>query len=206
MGPYSLADLVDDELRVMDALGLDTVSFVGFSIGALIGQALALAHPDRLEALVLLSGVGARTPAEQRRAIERLGVVRSSDPADVARDSVERWFTPRFGARYPRLVEDEIAIVSRTSPLGYAACYEVLATSDLIDELNEIVTPTLVVTGENDVGSTPRMSAEIHQRISASRLIVLPGLRHYIHLEGSGIVADLITGFLDEVAANQIGG
>lgn len=202
-GPYTLDDLVRDQVRVMDELALDTVHFVGFSIGALIGQALALAHPQRVASLTLLSGITGRTPEEAARAAARLEVIRSSAPADVARGSVARWFTPAFAERRPGLVADEVAIVSATDPLGYAASYEVLAGSDLIDRIHAIAVPTLVATGEHDIGSTPRMSARMHERIAGSRLTILPGLKHYIHIEGSDAVADLLAGFLGEVATAQ---
>jgi 3-oxoadipate enol-lactonase len=45
---FSLADLVGDAVRLMDALALDRVSWVGISLGGMIGQGLAIEHPDRI--------------------------------------------------------------------------------------------------------------------------------------------------------------
>jgi pimeloyl-ACP methyl ester carboxylesterase len=195
-GPYRLADFVADHLRLLDELGLDAVPVVGFSLGALIGQAIALARPGRTSALVLLNGVGARTQAERDRALARLEVIRASPPAEVARASATRWFTDSFAAGAPALVADEVAIVSSVNPASYAAAYEVLATGDLIAEVGAISCPVLVVTGEGDVGSTPRMSAEIHARIAGSQLVIVPAMKHYLHREGPGVVAGLISEFL----------
>ncbi len=78
----------------------------------------------------------------------------------------------------------------------YAAAYRVLATTDLIDELPRIQAPTLVATGEGDIGSNPRMARLMHERIPGSRLEILPGLRHSILVEAPEAVARLLAGFL----------
>jgi pimeloyl-ACP methyl ester carboxylesterase len=198
-GPYRLSDFVNDHVRLLDELGLNAVHVVGFSLGALIGQAIALGHPDRTSSLVLLNSVGARTEAERARARERLEVIQTAAPPDVARASVSRWFTEQFARDSPGLVASEVGIVSSVDPASYAAAYEVLATGDLIDEVHAITCPVLVLTGEGDVGSTPRMSAEIHARIAGSRLVIVPVMKHYLHVEAPGTIAGLIAGFLADV-------
>jgi pimeloyl-ACP methyl ester carboxylesterase len=194
--PYRLEDFVGDHIRLLDELDLSAAHLVGFSLGAVIAQAIALAYPERVSSLVLLNCIGARSDAERAHALERLEVIRTTDPAVGVRQSIERWFTPAFIPARPDLVEGEAAIVSVTARVPYAAAYEVLATTDLIDGVHAIDCPTLIVTGEHDVGSTPRMSAEIHARIPGSELVVVDGLKHYLHIEAAAQVADLITGFL----------
>jgi pimeloyl-ACP methyl ester carboxylesterase len=205
-GPSGLADFVADHVRLLDELGLAAVHVVGFSLGALIAEAIALAHPGRTASLVLLNGVGARTAAERARALERLAVIRTTPPPEVAAASASRWFTEQFAAASPELVAREVAIVSAVDPASSAAAYQVLATGDLIGEVHAIGGPVLVVTGEGDVGSTPRMSAEIHARIAGSRLVIVPGLKHYLHVEAAAAVAGLITGFLAGAGAGAAAG
>lgn len=195
-GPYSLTDLVDDHVRVLDELELDTAHLVGFSLGAVIAHAIALAHPERVASLVLLNAATGRTEEERLRALARLHHIRAHPPAEIARASVERWFTAEFAARHPDLVAAEVAIVSATRPAPYAAAYEVLATSDLLEETSRITCPALVVTGELDGGSTPRMSHELHARLAHSEQAILPGLRHYLHIEAAPKIAELVGGFL----------
>jgi pimeloyl-ACP methyl ester carboxylesterase len=195
--PYRLADFVDDHVRLLDELGVGAGPAVGFSLGAVIAQAVALAHPERVSSLVLLNCIGGRTPAEQARALERLEVIRTTDPAAGVVQSLQRWFTPGFLADHPEPCRREADIVSATPPVPYAAAYEVLATTDLIDEVHAIACPTLLVTGQHDVGSTPRMSAEMQARIPGAELVVVPGLQHYLHVEAAAEIAGLISGFLD---------
>lgn len=194
--PYSVEDFVGDLERLAGELGLDRFHLIGFSIGAVLAQAFATAHPERLASLILLNSIADRTPAEAARALERLAVIAASDPADVARDSVRRWFTADFVAAQPEVVASEVEIVSANRPGPYAAAYRVLATTDLIEQAAEITAPTLLITGELDQGSTPRMSAAIAARIPGAQLVVVDGRKHYLHLEVPEIVAAQVGDFL----------
>jgi pimeloyl-ACP methyl ester carboxylesterase len=201
--PYVLDDFVGDAVRLLDELGLDRVHVVGFSIGAIFAEALAIEYPDRVAALVLLNSIGSRTDAEAERALVRLDVIRSTPPALGAPASVERWFTEGFRRDHPDDVAAELAIVSSTPHEAYAASYEVLATTDLIDSVDEILSPVLLITGENDVGSTPRMSQAVHERIPGSHLVVIDGLQHYLHVEVAERIADLVNDFLGSHPAHH---
>lgn len=194
--PYVIDDYVTDVLRLLDELGVAAAHIVGFSIGAVIAEAVALAAPERISSLVLLNTIGDRTEEERVRALARLEVIRSTDPAEVAVTSAARWFTPAFIESNPELVAGEVGIVSVTDHVPYAASYEVLATTEIIDQLSAIDLPTLIVTGENDVGSTPRMSRAVHEKIARSQMVVVDDLQHYLHIEGAQTIADLINGFI----------
>ena len=67
--------------------------------------------------------------------------------------SIARWFTEDFIKKNPGLVRDYATKNSRLDQTGVRAAYRVLCTSDLIDELPKIKAPTLIITGEHDVGS-----------------------------------------------------
>jgi pimeloyl-ACP methyl ester carboxylesterase len=192
-------DFVDDAVRLLDELGLTAVDVVGFSLGAIIAERLAVVHPDRVRSLVLLNSIGDRTDEERERALERLESLRTTRPADSAPRSAARWFTREFIAEDPAAVAEEVAIVAAVRPDAYEAAYRVLATTDLIDQVGAIRCPTLIVTGENDVGSTPRMSRAVHDRVAGSRLTIIDRLRHYLHVEDPRRVAGLVNEFLDAV-------
>lgn len=195
-GPYALSDFVDDVVRLLDELHLPSVHVVGFSIGAIFAQALAIEYPERVSTLVLLNSIAGRTEEEKVRALERLDVIRESDPAVVARTSVDRWFTPEFIADRPDLVDAEVSIISATGAEAYAASYHVLATTDLIDSVARITCPVLLITGERDRGSTPRMSREIQSRVAGAELLIIDGRQHYLHIEVAQLIADQINGFV----------
>ncbi len=150
--------------------------------------------------LVLLNSICGRTDEERARALARLEVIRTTPPAEVARASIARWFTGAFIEAHPDLVEAECAIVSATAQQPYAASYQVLATTEALADAHRISAPTLVITGEFDEGSTPQMSRKLHAQLADSRLVIRPGLKHYLHIEDAEAIGALITGFLREHA------
>ena len=195
-GPYTVDDFVADLRGLLDALTIERCHVAGFSLGGLIAQGFALTHPASLDRLVLLSTVAGRTPEEQARVAERLDIVASGIPGGHFQRSVERWFTDAFRRDHPDLIDSLAALNAANDPDGYAASYRVLALTDLADRLGAITAPTLVVTGEHDQGSNPRMARLMHARIAGSTLRILPGLRHSILIEAPDVVAGLLGDFL----------
>lgn len=197
--PYAMDDFVEDALRLLDELGVERVHVAGFSIGALFAERLAILEPARVVSLVLLSSIADRTDAERARAANRLAQITSTPPAQVAPASAERWFTPEFRDSDPVLVQREIDIVSSVDHAPYAASYKVLVENDPVDIVEAITCPTLIMTGELDEGSTPAMSQALHRRIRESRLVIVPNVKHYVHVELPATVAGEINAMLGDL-------
>jgi pimeloyl-ACP methyl ester carboxylesterase len=195
-GPYEVWDYVADLRALLDALGIARCHLAGHSLGGIVAQGFAIRHPERLDRLVLLSAVAGRNEAERKRVLERLAIVEHGIPGDHFRRSLDRWFTDEFRAANPRLLEKYARRNMANDPQCYAWGYRVLALTDLADRLAEIKAPTLVATGEHDIGSNPRMSRLMHERIAGSQLHVIPHLRHSILIEAPALVAGLIGDFI----------
>ena len=127
--------------------------------------------------------------------MERLALVEHGIPGEHFRRSLSRWFTDEFQRANPELLERYAARNMENDPRAYAAAYRVLATTDLAGEASRVRAPTLVVTGEGDIGSNPRMARLLHERILGSQLQILPGLRHSILIEAPATVAWLLDAF-----------
>jgi pimeloyl-ACP methyl ester carboxylesterase len=196
-GPYSAELFADDARQLLDHLGIRRCRVAGHSLGATVALRLALDAPDRVERLALLSAVAGRTEEERRRVMERLAIVEHGIPGEHFRRSLPRWFSDEFRRANPELLEQYAARNMENDPQAYAAAYRVLATADLADEAARVCVPTLVVTGEGDIGSNPRMARLLHAQIPGSRLEILPGLRHSILIEAPDIVARLLAEFFD---------
>jgi pimeloyl-ACP methyl ester carboxylesterase len=194
-GPYSAALFAEDALALLDHLDIGRCHVAGHSLGATVALRLALDAPDRLERLALLSAAAGRTEEERQRVLERLAIVEHGIPGEHFHRSLSRWFTDEFRRANPELLERYASRNMENDPRAYAAAYHVLATADLADEAARIRVPTLVVTGEGDIGSNPRMARLLHARIPGSRLEILPGLRHAILVEAPTTVAGLLAGF-----------
>ena len=128
----------------------------------------------------------------------RLAIVADGIPGRHFENSVPRWFTGRFARENPELIAALAEQNRRNDPAAYAAAYRVLAESDLAERLHEIDRPTLVVTGENDVGSNTRMARLMHERIKGSQLTIIPEQKHSILTEVPDLVADLLVRFLQD--------
>ena len=197
-GPYQLADFVDDLAALLDHVGFETCHVAGHSLGGLIAQGFALAHPDRVAKLVLSAAVAGRTEEEKARVLKQLEAVESGVAGKHFRRSLARWFTPEFQQANPGLIAQLEQRNRANHPQTYAAAYRVLVENDLADELHRIKAETLITTGEGDRGSNPRMAALMHERIAGSVLRILPGLRHSTLVEAPQTMADLLREFLAE--------
>ncbi len=199
-GPYDIDDFVGDVVAVMDHFGIGSCHVAGHSLGALIAQGLALAHPRRLAKLVLLSGIAGRTAEERRRVEERLAMVADGIPGAHFEASVSRWFTDGFLRRHPDIIDRQAEANRRNDPAAYAASYRVLTETDFAGRLRNITAPTLIVTGEHDLGSNARMARYMHATIPHSALHILPGLKHAILAEAPDDVARLMREFIRQDA------
>jgi 3-oxoadipate enol-lactonase len=195
-GPYTVEQMSGDLAALLDALGIARCHVVGVSLGGMVAQSFALEHARRVEGLVLIAAVAGRTPEERERVLARLEVVRREQPGAHFRNSLDRWFTPEFQRNHPDRVEAYGAMNRANDPAGYAAAYHVLAHTDLGDLVGAIRAPTLIVTGEFDSGSNPRMARLMHDRIAGSQLVIIPGQRHGLLTETPDRVAQLVADFL----------
>jgi 3-oxoadipate enol-lactonase len=197
-GGLTLDDFVGDVVDVLDACSVSTANIVGFSLGGMIAQGMALRHANRVDRLVLLSAVAGRTAEERERVQTRLAILQEQGIAAITGAAQERWFTPDFIARNPSLVAQRMRQLQENHAPSYAAAYTVLSTSDLGDRLHAIRAPTLIATGEHDTGSNVRMARFMHAQIERSRLEILPRLRHSILVEAPELVTRLVRAFLRE--------
>ena len=130
-----------------------------------------------------------------------LGVVGDPGSTVVDRDGAShltgtRWFPDGFIASRPDVLERRRQKSLQNDPAAYAAAYRVLAESDLADEIHMITAPTLVMTGECDAGSTPRMAELLAARIPRGECVILPELKHSVLLEAADLIASELHRFL----------
>jgi (E)-2-((N-methylformamido)methylene)succinate hydrolase len=194
-GDLTLDDFVRDVMDALDDAGVAKAHIVGFSLGGMIAQALALQHAERVDRLVLLSAVAGRTEQERERVRQRLEILRTEGIAAITGAAQERWFTPEFIARHPELVEARMAQLQQNHAPSYRAAYTVFSLSDLGERLHGIRHRTLVATGEHDQGSNTRMARFMHEQIKGSALHILPRLRHSVLVEAPDNVTALLRGF-----------
>lgn len=189
-GAVTLDDLASDTLAVMAHFGVAQADVAGFSLGGLIAQHLCVNSADRVRRVALISAVAGRTAEEREKVVQRAEILQREGIKAITGAARERWFTESFAARYPEKIEARIRELEANDLASYLAVYRLFGTAELADRLHEISQPALIMTGEFDVGSNPRMARLMHERIPNSELHILPGLKHSVLLEAPDLIAD----------------
>jgi 3-oxoadipate enol-lactonase len=152
-GPYTLAELGQDLVALLDGLGVGRVSLCGTSLGGMVGMWLAAHAPQRVERLALLCTSARLGPPEQWT--ERAALVRKEGTAALVGTMAARWFTAAFRRRERERVAGVLATLAATPGEGYAGCCEAIAAMDLRPDLPAIAAPTLVVAALDDAATPP---------------------------------------------------
>ncbi|WP_108880886.1 alpha/beta fold hydrolase [Anderseniella sp. Alg231-50] len=178
-GAASLETYAGQLVRLMDHLGIPQAAIVGFSIGGMINRRFAMDYPDRVSALAILNSPHDRGNEAQALVETRARKVREQGANATLDDALKRWFTPAYLAS-----GDGVHMVRRwrgmVDPESYAETAWVLANGvrELIRPPEAIRVPALVMTCENDSGSTVKMSHDIASEIDGSETVIVPGLQH----------------------------
>ena len=176
-GPYTIAGLGADVLRLLDELGIGTASYCGVSLGGMVGMWLAANAPSRIGALALCCTSACLPPAQMWAG--RAAQVRSAGLASIAQQVVGRWFTPAFAGRHPGTVVGFVTTLEeQVVPEGYAGCCEAIAAMDLRPALTSVTARTLVLAGAEDPATPPWHAAAIAGAIPSARLRVIRGAAH----------------------------
>jgi pimeloyl-ACP methyl ester carboxylesterase len=172
-GSFTIADMAADTAALMTALELESAHVLGISMGGMIAQELALAHPERIRSLTLgctyCGGEGSAlmNPSDFRGLVEAM---RSRDPDRVFRETYKLNLSPGFRedeANYEPFAAMAAALPAPAETIGVQL--QAIMAHDTHDRLAEIAAPTLVVHGTAD-----RMLGVVNGHLIAS---LIPGSR-----------------------------
>ena len=203
-GPFTLEDLADDWLALLDHEQIDRALLCGLSMGGMTAMRLALRAPHRVAAMALLDTSADPEPPVQRRLYRLLGELQRLVRINALVDPVVR--LRMFGAttrnERPDVVERGVAIVRENQPRRlYPALRAVVDRASIARHLKTILTPTLVLVGEEDVATSPSRSERIAARIPGATLIRIPGAGHLSAMEQPDAVAEHLEPFLQAHAS-----
>ena len=149
-------------------------------MGGMIGQGLALSHPDRIDRLVLADTAAVIPDEAQPLWQERIDDVLRGGMQKTAQATLGRWFTTAFlKGNGPEIRKIRKQILA-TPVAGYVGCSEAIRHLNYLDRLSEIEAPTLIMVGADDPSTPVETSLAIHEKIKGSRLVVIPV--SYTHL------------------------
>jgi len=194
--PFDMDLLVSDAETICRELALKDVTFVGLSIGGMIGQGLAAKRPDLVRALVLMDTAAKIGTADIWRA--RIDGVRENGIASLAEPILERWFTAKFRASNPQLALWR-NMLQRTTIDGYAGCCAAIAAADLTDATRALTLPVLAVAGDQD-GSTPPNLVQATAELCGAQFHMISDAGHLPCVEQPKATARLLSDFLERTA------
>jgi 3-oxoadipate enol-lactonase len=182
-GPYTMRALAGDAAALLDRLGIRQVTWVGISLGGMIGQVLALERPELISRMVLADTTSGYPPAGQAAWVDRIAHVESGGMEAVVGGTLERWFTESFRDANPEIVARIRTMILATDPAGFVACGHAIRNFDVKDEIGAIACPVLVMVGEADHATPPEMSRAIAAAIPGARFELIPGAAHQSAIE-----------------------
>jgi pimeloyl-ACP methyl ester carboxylesterase len=198
--PYTLADMAEDGVGLLDALGIDKAHIVGASMGGMIAQHIAFSHPERVLTLTsIMSTTGHRKLPQGSR--EAIGVL-TKRPASMDEDVlVEHGVkvahaigSPGYRADPDALRERSRALIKRSfypagMPRQFAA---IIADGDRRERLQSVKAPTLVIHGEADPLVPLAGGEDTAAHIKGAKLKTIPGMGHDLPLELVDEIAEAI--------------
>ena len=199
-GPYTTREMADDAVALLTHLGIERAHVIGQSMGGLIAQELALAHPQRVDHLVLYSTYARPRPAIHDPWLKNWVEASERGNPDQLATLLMPWFlTPAFMAQ-PDQVEAAIAEwVADPYPApaqGVAAQAAACLSHDTLSRLGQIAAPTLVLVGAEDIVTPVACAQELAEGIPGARLHVLERGGHTPDVEYPEAVAEAMLAFL----------
>jgi pimeloyl-ACP methyl ester carboxylesterase len=195
--PFSISLFAEDTAALMDTLGIRQAHVLGHSMGASVAQELALCRPGMVDHLILVSGTcGGEFMVRMRPEIWETLSDKSGTGLDLANRMFSVLFSPKWLAAHdpwqycPEVTEttsEESAARQSEAFFSWAGSY---------DRLPGIRSPTLVVTGSDDVVIPSRNSAVLADRIPGARITQFPGAGHGLMYQCPVRFAEVIREFL----------
>jgi 3-oxoadipate enol-lactonase len=201
--PYSLEQMADDAVAVLDAEGVERAHVIGASMGGVIAQILAVRYPERVRSLVL--ACTACRHHEWRRELfqEWAEDVRAGGMGALGGDALRWLIGPRLHRRFGVWLNLMARILLQAQPESFAA--QVAAILDAIDELRfELVAvdaPALVITGSQDLLTPVGDAEELTELLPRARLEELRGAGHALMVEAPNAFNRALLNFVAEAEA-----
>lgn len=204
-GRFEISDVASEVDAIIDALGIDKpVAVLGYSMGGMVAQELALRHPETLSALIL--GATAARPMHRLRPVSFLLFKFTRAVARISR--AEAVWASFLVLRRNGLIgaEDEAwmwdSLLARDANLYHEAAYAIWRF-DTRDRISTISVPTMVVIPERDTVVSVSTQEELASLMPDASVVRLPDLGHESILADPGGFADAVFDFLDPLEKSR---
>ncbi len=193
----TLKDFSNQLLEILDHLKIEKINLVGFSLGSLIALDFSARYQKKLDKLILIGTTYKRSDQERSLVLDRYNQAKLNKP--ISTQALKRWFSDKYLKENPKTYDLFMSILSKKprEHKSFLKAYELFANHyDDIASIKKINKKTLVMTGSDDVGSTPDMSKELVKDLVNSTYIEIQNGKHLCSIECSDDVNMNIKNFI----------
>lgn len=194
-GPYSMALFAADLWALLDALGIESVDVLGFSLGGAVAQEMALMHPQRVHRLVLCNALANYRMDTWRKWAEasiQLALVHLLGPRNTARLIARRMFPQPDQADKRRRV---IEVIGANPRHAYLASIHAIIGWSALDRLSVLHCPVLIIAAEHDYTPLHDKRREA-AAFACAQFVVIAGSRHGTPFDATERFNACVLGFL----------
>ena len=189
-------DFSEQLIELINELKIEKIHLVGFSIGSLIARNFATRYSERLQSLILLGSIYKRSEQQQKTVNERFEQAKKE--LKLSSQALKRWFTDKYLENNLDTFKKISSILSANNMANFLKVYELFVRHKNDEDFEKIYCKTLVMTGENDVGSTIEMSQQLKDLINNSELKIIKDGKHLCGIECADDVNLAIKNFVDK--------
>lgn len=206
-GRYTIEQMADDAVAVLDHAGVERAHVIGASMGGVVAQVLAVRHPERVASLVLVS-TACRNFSWRRDLLSSWASMANERGTPFMARRAIRWVVG------PRSLRRFWPALGWFGPLAFGLPAHAFASQvraildapeDLADRLGELALPVLVVVGNQDILTPRGDSEELAERIPGAELVVISGAAHGLMVEHATTLNRVVLDFHDHLAVAPTG-
>jgi 3-oxoadipate enol-lactonase len=204
--PFTLEQMADDALAVLDAAGIETAHVVGASMGGVISQIVAVKFSHRVRSLTLVCTACRNHPWRQELLQSWAKTAADKGMIEVGKEAAQWVMSPRsFRRLVPAFTWMGPLAALRPRHSFVSQIDAILNTrEDLVDQLSTITAPTMVIVGNQDILTPRGDSEEIAERIPNAELVVISGAAHGLMMEHSSTFNRILIEFLQRTELARV--
>ena len=194
----TLKDFSNQLLELIDHLKIEKINLIGFSLGSLIALDFSSRFQKKIEKLVLIGTTYKRSDKERSFVLDRYNQAKLNKP--ISKQALKRWFSDKYIENNPQTYDLFMKILNKEPKdhKNFLKAYELFANHyDDFEAIKKIDRKTLVMTGSDDVGSTPAMSKELVKDLVNSTYIEIQNGKHLCSIEYADDVNMKIKNFIN---------
>ena len=183
--------------NLLNNLNINKINLVGFSFGSLVALKYAKRFKKKVNKLVLISTVYKRNNSEKNNVRERYKKAKKNIP--ISNSALNRWLSSKFIKLNPKIKKYILNTLDKNKEdhLNFLKSYKLFSYfKDNTKEIEQINTPSLILTGSKDQGSTVKMSENLSNKLINSHFFKITNAKHLCSIEYSSNVNMIIKKFL----------